>query len=96
MSSKMAMKIGGGYRPKYVRARHLDRMLGEAGLGVAAARRRLRGLASAAPDASHVARADLAEGGWDAPVLGRVVATVEQRAQWLQEITAPKARAVGS
>jgi serine/threonine-protein kinase HipA len=93
MSHKMAMKIGGEYRPKYVRARHLDRMLGEAGLGVAAARRRLWGLASAAPDASHAARAELAEGGWDAPVLGRVVATVEQRAEWLREITVSAKRA---
>jgi serine/threonine-protein kinase HipA len=42
LTRKMAMSIGGEYRPEYVRARHLDRLFEEAGLGVAAARRRLR------------------------------------------------------
>ena len=37
LTRKMAMSIGGEYRPEYVRARHLDRMLDEAGLGAAAA-----------------------------------------------------------
>jgi len=86
------MHIGDEYRPKYVRARHLDRMLDEAGLGVAAARRRLRRLARGAPRASQAARTDLVESGWDEPVLGRVLAIVEQRAEWLEEITAPTAR----
>jgi serine/threonine-protein kinase HipA len=49
LQRKMAMNIGGEYRLEYVRRRHLDRLLGEAGLGAAAARRRLRGHAAAAP-----------------------------------------------
>ncbi len=48
MSRKMAMKIGGEYRPDYVRARHLHRLLLDAELGGVPARRRLRAMASGA------------------------------------------------
>jgi serine/threonine-protein kinase HipA len=89
MSRKMAMSIGGEYRPDYVRPRHLERMLGEAGLGVAAARRRLRALAIGAPAAARDARATLAGDGWDAPVLGRIVEIVDRRAALLEAMTAP-------
>ena len=92
MSRKMAMSIGGEYRPDYVRARHLDRMLAEAGLGVAVARRRLRTLATEAPAAVRAARAELAAEGWDAPVLARIVTVVEQRAKRLEGIAAAGAR----
>ena len=71
-----------------VRARQLDRMLDEAGLGVAVARRRLRGLATAAPIAVRAAHAELATEGWDAPVLARIVMVVEQRAKRLERIAA--------
>ena len=89
MSRKMAMSIGGEYRPDYVRARHLDRLLGEAGLGAAATRRRLRGVAQSAPAAARHAREALVASGWDAPVLARVVEVLDRRAEWLMELTAP-------
>ena len=89
MSHKMAMRIGGEYRPDYVRSRHLDRLIADAGLGGAAARRRLRSLARDAPGAARDARDELASAGWDAPVLSRVVEIVEQRAGWLEELAAP-------
>ncbi len=94
LSRKMAMSIGGEYRPDYVQPRHLDRLLDEAGLGPAAARRRIRALAAAAPAAAREARAQLASEGWDAPVLARVVETVERRAARLLEIAAPASRGV--
>jgi serine/threonine-protein kinase HipA len=89
MSRKMAMSIGREYRPDYVRSRHLDQLLEEASLGVAAARRRLRGLARDAPAAAHQARRTLAAEGWEAPVLIRIVEIVEKRAKRLMEIAAP-------
>jgi len=88
---KMAMSIGGEYRPEYVRARHLDRLFDEAGLGRAAARRRLRAMARAAPGAGRRAREQLIETGWDAPVLGTIVELIDERARWLLDITAAKA-----
>ena len=90
MSRKMAMSIGGEYRPPYVQARHLDRMLDEAGLGVAAARRRLRGLAREAPGAAEAARANMVAAGWTAPVLDQIVDLVDARAARLAEISAPQ------
>ncbi len=88
MSRKMAMSIGGEYRPEYVRSRHLDRLIDGAGLGAAPVRRRLRGFATDAPAAARQARKDLVADGWDAPVLARVVEIVEQRSAWLVEIAA--------
>lgn len=92
LSRKLAMGIGGEYRPEDLRPRHLDRLLGDAGLGAAAARRRLRALATAAPAAAREVRATLAAGGWDAPVLDRVVALVDERAEQLVALTAPARR----
>jgi len=86
LSRKMAMSIGGEYRPEYVRSRHLDRLLEEAGLAPAAARRRLRAMAADAPKAAAKAREELAAEGWDSPVLGRIVEIVEWRARMLAEI----------
>ena len=87
MSRKLAMSIGTEYRPDYVRARHLAAMLQASGLGSAAARRRLASIAAAAPAHADAARAQLAADGWDAPVLGRIVEVIEQRAGWLREMT---------
>jgi serine/threonine-protein kinase HipA len=92
MSRKMAMSIGGEHRPDYVRPRHLDRLLDDAGLGAAAARRRLRGLAKDAPAAVSEARETLRGEGWEAPVLMRVAEIVERRAAQLTEIAAASSR----
>jgi serine/threonine-protein kinase HipA len=91
LTRKMAMSVGGEYRPDYVRARHLDRLFDEAGLGAAAARRRLRGMARDAPGAARNARQQLIDTGWDAPVLGRIVELVDERARWLLDLTVAKA-----
>jgi serine/threonine-protein kinase HipA len=91
LTRKMAMSIGGEYRPEYVRARHLDRMFDEAGLGGAAARRRLRGMARDAPGAARNARKQLIDMGWDAPILARIVELIDERARSLLDLTAAKA-----
>ncbi len=92
LTRKMAMDIGGEYRPDYVESRHLDRMLDDAGLGVAAARRRLRSQAAAAPAAAQGMRARLVADGWDKPVLERVVAIVVRRAARLAALASPQPR----
>lgn len=92
LTRKMAMSIGTEYRPDYVAPRHLDALLAESGLGAAAAKRRLRGLAGAAPEAARAARQALVDAGWGRPVLGRIVETVDQRATRLAAIAAPAPR----
>ncbi len=88
MSRKLAMSIGGEYRPPYVRPRHLQRLLAEAGLGAAPSRRRLRALAQRAPAAAVEARAVLADAGWDSDVLSTIVDVVRSRAGQLGELAA--------
>jgi serine/threonine-protein kinase HipA len=92
LTRKMAMDIGGEYGPDYVESRHLDRLLNDAGLGVAAARRRLRAHAEVAPAAARDVRARLVADGWDRPVLERIVAIVVRRAARLTALASAQSR----
>lgn len=83
MDRKMAMQIGGEYRPDYVRRRHLERMISDAGLGSAATRRRLRALLAQAPAAVDDARRDLAAEFWDHEHLGAIVQMAHVRVRTL-------------
>lgn len=93
LTRKMAMSIGGQYKPDYLERRHLDRLLRDAGLGASAARRRLRAHAEATPSAAREVRAQLARDGWDAPIVDIIIGIVDQRAEWLHGIAKPTARA---
>ncbi|HEY7952207.1 MAG TPA: type II toxin-antitoxin system HipA family toxin [Solirubrobacteraceae bacterium] len=88
MSRKLAMSVGGEYRPDYIRPRHLQRLLRDAGLGAAPSRRRLRALAERAPAAAAAVHNALLDAGWDADILGVIEEIVAQRAGWLLEIAA--------
>jgi serine/threonine-protein kinase HipA len=84
LTRKMAMKLGGEYRPDYVRRRHVDRFAADAGLGAAAVRRRMLLRAQAAPDVA----ADVARRTAPAerrPVIERIVQVVAARAKLLQD-----------
>lgn len=79
LSRKMAMKIGGEYRPDYVERRHVERFAGDAGLGKAAVRNRLRLMAVTLPDvAENVAHEFRVRGTWR-PVIGRIVDLAQSR-----------------
>jgi serine/threonine-protein kinase HipA len=80
LDRKMAMAIGGEYRPDYVRRRHVERFAAAAGLGGAAVRRRMLRLAGRA----RAAAPRVAEPMAPVPVLDRVLETVERRAGWLE------------
>ncbi|MBF6619351.1 MAG: type II toxin-antitoxin system HipA family toxin [Patulibacter sp.] len=86
MDRKMAVKVGGENRPDYLRRRHLDRMLADAGLGAASARRRLRSLASRAPAVILEVRREIAHELWDDPHLDRIVDMSTERAAQLVAI----------
>jgi serine/threonine-protein kinase HipA len=89
MSRKQAMKIGGEYRPQYLRTRHLDRLIADAGLGPAATRRRVRAFSARAPAAAANVRAAFDAAGWGAAILDRIVEIVGQRAGLLMELATP-------
>ncbi len=89
MDRKMAMAVGGEYRPAYIRARHIDRMLSHAGLGVAPSRRRLAWLAAEAPQAIVDARQKLADEFWDHPHLNQIVQMSVKRAETLADAVVP-------
>jgi hypothetical protein len=48
-------------------------------------------MARDAPGAAQNAREQLIETGWDAPILARIVELIDERAQWLLDLTAAKA-----
>jgi hypothetical protein len=84
----MAMSIGGENRPDYVRPRHLEALLGEAGLAVAAGRRRVRGLAENAAEAATATARALADDGWAPPIADALLDLVAERARWLSAAAA--------
>lgn len=86
LSCKMAMRIGGEYRPEYVQARHLERLCSEAGIGLGATRKRIAALADRAPATAARVQADFVARGWHRPVVDRIVSIVGQRAELLQRI----------
>jgi serine/threonine-protein kinase HipA len=90
LARRAAMAIGGERRPDYVRRRHVDRLCEAAGLGGAAARRRLLAMAREAPTAAREVRATLAEDGWDHPILDTILEIVDRRAAQLAEIAGPR------
>jgi serine/threonine-protein kinase HipA len=83
MDRKMAMHVGGEYRLEWVRRRHLERLLSDAGLGSAASRRRLRSLARRAPAAIDAAAHDLRRERWWHAHMDNVVELGHRRAKAL-------------
>jgi serine/threonine-protein kinase HipA len=79
LDRKMAMAIGGEYRPDYVRRRHVERFADRTRLGGAAVRRRMLRLA----ERTRAAAPGTAERIGARPVLERILETVDRRAGWL-------------
>lgn len=80
LTRKLAMAIGGEYRPEYVRRRHLERLGGGTRLGAAPVRRRVLALARRGPRAVE----EVVASSSHAPVVERVVEVMERRADWLE------------
>jgi serine/threonine-protein kinase HipA len=76
---RMAMRIGREYRPARVERRHWERFVDGAGFSRAFLRR-IRELATRAPQAVRTARGDIVRAGWDDPLLASVVEIVDGRA----------------
>lgn len=80
LDRKMAMAIGGEYRPDYVRRRHVERFAEQTRLGSAAVRRRMLRLAAR----TRAEAPNAAERVGHRPVLDRVLEMIDDRAGWLE------------
>lgn len=88
LSRKMAMKLGGEYRPLYVERRHVERFAEGCGLGPAAVRRRMLRMAISIGDLAADLFGELREQGEHRPVLDRVLALIQARAAGMQRVLA--------
>ncbi len=79
LETKMAMRIGGEYRPTWVKERHWRRFVEEAEVSVRFIRR-ITELAERIPDAVSEARTSLEERGFRSPMLQKVEVVVRERA----------------
>ncbi|MEV4418814.1 HipA domain-containing protein [Patulibacter sp. NPDC049589] len=88
LTRKMAMRIGGEYRPEYVAERHLSRMAEGTGLNSATLRKRYRECAERATVVSDAVADEFRSNGWWRPIIDDVQAVIARRAQVLHAIAA--------
>ena len=90
LSRKMAMKLGGEYRPAYVRGRHLDRSAGDLEMTPTAFRRRAVELCERVEEAIEPARDEIPPEFAVRPVLERVGTEIRGGIKRLREAVAER------
>jgi serine/threonine-protein kinase HipA len=80
---KLAMRLGGENRPEYLRRRHLDRLADELEVKPSLVLRRIEVAIEAVHPAREVARAFLPTNFQDRPIIDRIDAVIEERAERL-------------
>jgi serine/threonine-protein kinase HipA len=85
LSRKMAMKLGGEYRPAYVRGRHLERLAGDLEMPPSALRRRAAALSGRVEEAMGPALEDIPSEFAARPILERVRAQTRTGIKRLRE-----------
>jgi len=81
LTDKMAMRIGGENRPKWIQARHLERFSQETGIKSRMVFSVLRGMADAIVPASEVVAAKFQEAYGEAPIIRKVLVVIQKRSQ---------------
>lgn len=79
LSRKMAMKIGGEYRPEWVRGRHLERMATDLGMSGPAVRERAEALCDRVLSAREAAATELGSPFEDRPIVRRIHDLISDR-----------------
>jgi serine/threonine-protein kinase HipA len=85
---KLAMKYGGESRPEYLRRRHLDRLAEALKVKGTLVRRRAERMTELVPTVTDAARSALPVGFQDRPLLGRIIALIDQRRERLAKALA--------
>jgi serine/threonine-protein kinase HipA len=80
---KLAMRLGGESRPRYLRRRHLDRLAGDLGVTDAFLNRAVGRVVDAARGSRVAARESLPAEFQDRPIIDRIDALIEERAERL-------------
>jgi len=88
LSRKMAMKLGGEYRPPYVRGRHLERLAGDLGMGVPAVRDRALAVRDRVIEAVAGGPALLPAEFADREILTRINGVIDDRSKLLADAAA--------
>jgi serine/threonine-protein kinase HipA len=79
LSDKMAMKIGSKYKFIELQSRHWEQFATEAALSPAQVKKRVAEIARRLPDLARATAASFAAHGNDHGIVGKIVATIEQR-----------------
>ena len=90
LSRKMAMKLGGEYRPAYVRGRHLERLASDLEMSPIAVRRRATALSERVEEAMKPALDEIPSEFADRPILERVGARTSTGIKRLREALADR------
>lgn len=80
---KLAMRLGGENRPRYLRRRHLDRLADELQVGPSFLRGRVKAIVARVTGAREDARLRLPVEFRDRPIIDRIDAVIEERAERL-------------
>lgn len=89
LSRKLAMSIGGENRPEYLERRHLDRFAADNRLGRSSLRRMMLAVAEQADAAAAGARDDLAEVGWERPIIDEITTVIGERSRIITRLARP-------
>lgn len=85
LSEKMAMKIGGKYKPKEVYLRHFHRLVPDTKTAQSAMNRKIRTMIEKMMDAAPSLKVSLITGGLESDVFAHIIAIIEERAKRLIE-----------
>ena len=90
LSDRLAMKIGGEYRPEDIMPRHWDRFAREAGLAAPMVRRRVLDFARRTVGTSRDTVEALDRQGHGSPILARIIDLLASRSAALQRVFGPE------
>ncbi len=85
LSEKMAMKIGGKYKPKDVYLRHFHRLVADTKAAQSALNRQIKTMTEKMMEAAPSLKASLTEDGLASGVFDDIIATIEKRAKRLND-----------
>lgn len=85
LSEKMAMKIGGKYKPKDVYLRHFHRMVADTKAAQSAMNRQIKTMSGKVVDAARTLKTELQDEGLNSDIFAEIIENIKERSQRLSE-----------